>query len=213
MDLQGKGIVKPTDTIAKAKAKPKAKCLAQHYWDGEHPHFGKIHITKKLDVQKNIFAALVLTNASGAAGGQLRQASALSVKCNFELGVSLMKAMGDHIIKNGINDKKQLNPLRDKIRKEQFQEHIDALPAVEPKPKERTAATIVSTGGQANAGGRSAEEQAGSGFKDKDDTKPQADDHQDDVDAFKAEDGAKDDGGAKVEHRSESAEPPCSEDA
>ena len=83
--------------ICKVKASTKKQSGAKKR-EGQHHHFGKIWITKKIDVYKHDFAALVNSE------GQLCQASACAMKLNFAMGCKLMQAVGEEIIKDGIDD-------------------------------------------------------------------------------------------------------------
>jgi hypothetical protein len=124
-DLAGKGYIK-LQVPRQAVQKPKAKARADNaFWSGEHQHFGSIKIIKKFDIKGDQFASLV--NGKG----QLSQSSALSVKKNFALGCQLMQAVAERAIRDNINTKQELNPLRDQIRAASpFKELIEALPAV-----------------------------------------------------------------------------------
>ena len=132
-DLFGKGILRVPREPKKPKAKPKA--AAQPFWTGTSPKFGKLVIVKKIDSAKNEFAALCVATLSGAGGPQLCQASALSVRGNFDMGVELMKTVAAKIVADDIGDKKEVNPIRDSIRETDFQDRIKALPEFQPKPK------------------------------------------------------------------------------
>ena len=138
-DLEGKGILKMAKPKDSKPQKATKKTAGSAKPAGTHPTFGELIIVKKVDSSKHEFAALVISKAGGAAGPQLCQASALSVRCNFELGVDLMTAVAKKAIADGINDKKELNPLRDAIRESEFKDRIEALPQVS-KPKAKPKA-------------------------------------------------------------------------
>lgn len=151
-DLAGKGIIRIPKHVVRPKAKGKA-AAAKPIWTGKHPTFGAVLITKKNDIKKDTFACLVKATASGCAGSQLCQASPMSVKYDIQTGIDLMVALAERMIKDGITQKSELNPLRDKIRNEEFKARIDALPDVQKPTTDKKQAKCEGAQAAGNAGG------------------------------------------------------------
>jgi hypothetical protein len=91
------------------------------------PRLGDLFVTQKLDNNKHEFAVLMTQKT------QLCQAASRSVRYSIEIGLQLMKAVGEKIVADAIDDKKQLGSVRDELRITVFKAQIEALPDTIPE--------------------------------------------------------------------------------